>query len=349
MAVHNYRSRAWCLRAFGYTAAGHSSQVMAMRGLRLAAGLPLATLAAHYAQRPMTSRAAGVPDGSVRVAVIQMLVESDKAKNLARCKGLLERAAEEGAQLVVLPEVWNSDYAVSAFEGNAEIIESGESTALLREFARKHGIWVVGGSIPERGEDGKIYNSSPVVDARGRLAAVARKVHLFDIDVPGKIRFFESETLSAGDAATVVDLPRDSPFGAGHKLGVAICYDARFAPLAITMRGKGATILAYPGAFNTVTGPPHYHLLARARALDAQSFVLFASPARNPNSSYQAYGHSIICDPWGTPIAQAKGHEEEILLADLDLARIPEVRASMRLWDQRRPDVYVAGTDPGVA
>lgn len=266
-----------------------------VRGLALlrgvATGLPVVTLAAQYSgSTRMTTMAsasaAAPPSGSVRVAVIQMLVESDKAKNLARCQELLDRAAATGAKLVVLPEVWNSEYAVSAFRGNAEPIEDGPSTRMLRAFAAKRKIWIVGGSIPELGPDGRIYNSSPIIDTNGRLAGVARKVHLFDIDVPGKIRFFESETLSAGREATVVDLP-EIP---GHKLGVGICYDSRFAPLAITMRGKGATILAYPGAFNTVTGPPHYQLLARARALDSQSFVIFASPARNPAASYQAYG-----------------------------------------------------------
>ncbi|KAJ8600534.1 hypothetical protein CTAYLR_010428 [Chrysophaeum taylorii] len=306
-----------------------------LRGLA-AATAPLAMSSSMQAETP------------VRVAVVQMRVENDKTANLRHCRELVEKAADTGAQLVVLPEVWNSEYAVGAFAGNAEPVKLGKpegaSTELLGDLARRRGVWIVGGSIPER-DGANIYNTAPVVDDLGTIVAKHRKVHLFDIDVPGKIRFFESETLAAGDEATVVPLPEDVAPG-GHKLGVGICYDCRFAPLAITMRGKGATIIAYPGAFNTVTGPPHYHLLARARALDSQAFVLFASPARNPNSNYQAYGHSIICDPWGTPIATAKGHDEEIIVADLDLSRIAEVRASMRLWDQRRPDVYELGVKP---
>ena len=121
---------------------------------------------------------------------------------------------------------------------------------------------------------------------------------------------------------------------------MAICHDVRFPELAITMRKKGASILVYPGAFNTVTGPPHWELLARARALDAQAFVVCASPARNPDSSYQAYGHSVVVDPWGAPLERCAGHGEEILFADLDLTRVAEVRNSMKLLDQRRPDVY---------
>lgn len=290
--------------------------------------------AAHYSSSARFASTSGAEQSTMRVAVIQMLVENDKAANLAHCRDMVEKAAATGAELVVLPEVWNSEYAVSAFRGNAERIEDGESTRMLRELAAEKKVWIVGGSIPELGADDKIYNSSPIIDESGEVKGVARKVHLFDIDVPGKIRFFESETLTAGSEATVVDFKND------EKLGVAICYDSRFAPLAIAMRGKGATVLAYPGAFNTVTGPPHYHLLARARALDSQAFVIFASPARNPNSNYQAYGHSIICDPWGTPIATAEGHEEEIIVADLDLSKVGEVRASMRLWDQLRNDAY---------
>lgn len=310
-----------------------------------ATGLPIMASLYTSSSRLSSTAAAQQPPASppsVRVAVVQMLVESDKAKNLARCRDLLKRAVATGADLVVLPEVWNSEYSVTAFRRNAESISNGPSIEMLREAAAKHKVWIVGGSIPELGDDGNVYNSSPIIDDAGHLVGVARKVHLFDIDVPGKIRFFESETLTAGREVTVVDLCDYLPFGPGHKLGVGICYDCRFAPFAIAMRGRGATILAYPGAFNTVTGPAHYHLLARARALDAQAFVIFASPARNPVSSYQAYGHSIICDPWGTTIAAAAGHDEEIVVADLDLSKVNEVRASMRLWDQRRPDVYAA-------
>ena len=187
-------------------------------------------------------------------------------------------------------------------------------------------------------------------------------MHLFDIDVPGKIRFVESETLSAGEDATVADFP----FPGGGKLGVAICYDMRFPELAVAMRHKGAALVVarprgrrrrrrgggpraapdvaapqvYPGAFNTVTGPPHYELLARARALDAQAFVVAASPARNPDSAYQAYGYSVVVAPWGAPVARVDGCHEEVLFANLDVGRVDEVRKSVRLLDQRRPGAY---------
>ena len=314
------------------------------------AATPLLTGAHAHTTRAASSSASPVAPGPgvLRVAVIQMMVGNDKAANLARCKGLLERACDGGASLVVLPEVWNSPYAVDQFRAHAERVgepgamspdADGESVALLRGVARDRGVHIVGGSIPELGDDGNVYNTSPVLDDKGALVAKHRKVHLFDIDVPGRIRFFESETLTAGSQATVAPAP--DLLGANGALGVAICYDMRFAELAIAMRAKGATVVVYPGAFNTVTGPPHYQLLARARALDAQAFVVAASPARNPESAYQAYGYSVVVDPWGAPVASVDGHHEDVIFADLDLAKVDEMRASMRLLDQRRPDCYV--------
>ena len=272
---------------------------------------------------------------TLRVAVVQMLVGSDKATNLKNAERLVNQACDGHADVVVLPEIWNSPYAVDQFRKHAEPIGEacGPSVSLLKTLAKERNVWIVGGSVPELHED-KVYNTSPIINSDGVLVEKHRKVHLFDIDVPGKIRFFESETLTGGDSATVTPLTEE------HALGVAICYDVRFPELAITMRKKGASILVYPGAFNTVTGPPHWELLARARALDAQAFVVCASPARNPDSSYQAYGHSVVVDPWGAPLERCAGHGEEILFADLDLTRVAEVRNSMKLLDQRRPDVY---------
>ena len=166
-------------------------------------------------------------------------------------------------------------------------------------------------------------------------------VHLFDNDVPGKITYKESETLSPGDAVTVVD----TPFG---KLGVGICYDMRFSELSLLMREMGASLLVFPGAFNTVTGPAHWELLQRARALDAQSYVLTASPARAPADSagyqggapYQAWGHSSVVGPWGDVLATTS-HEPTIVRHKLDLARIAEVRQNIPTSKQRRTDLYV--------
>mmetsp|Transcript_15928 Transcript_15928/g.47503 ORF Transcript_15928/g.47503 Transcript_15928/m.47503 type:complete len:314 (-) Transcript_15928:18-959(-) len=304
--------------------------------------LPRAVLAASplvsLGLAPARASSAQPPKPLLRVAVVQMLVGADKAQNIERCEGLLARACDGGADVVVLPEVWNSPYAVDEFRKHAEPVvvggACGPSVELLKGVAKARGVTIVGGSLPEL-DGGNVYNTAPVIGTDGEVVAKHRKVHLFDIDVPGKIRFFESETLTGGDGPTLAPLP------GGGQLGVAVCYDMRFAELAISMRAAGATVIVYPGAFNTVTGPPHYELLARARALDAQAFVVAASPARNPEAAYQAYGYSVVVDPWGAPVAKVDGHHEDVIFADLDLARVDEVRASMRLLDQRKPGAYV--------
>lgn len=193
-------------------------------------------------------------------------------------------------------------------------------------------------------EDGqeKIYNTCLVINPEGAVVAKHRKVHLFDIDVPGGIRFFESETLSPGQTVSHFS----SPFG---EIGVGICYDIRFAELALLMRQKyKCTILVYPGAFNMTTGPAHWEILQRARALDNQCFVLTASPARTspPENSadskyphYTAWGHSTVISPWGDIVATTD-EKEGIVVADLDLARVDEIRRSIPIGDQRRSDMY---------
>ena len=141
------------------------------------------------------------------------------------------------------------------------------------------------------------------ISTTGTVLAKHRKVHLFDIDIPGKIRFKESETLSAGDAITVFDVPWK-----GEKTSVrcalAICYDIRFPELHLAAREKGAEILLIPAAFNMTTGPKHWELVARARAIDTQCYVLMCSAARNVQASYHAWGHSMVVSPWGAVLAE---------------------------------------------
>jgi len=319
----------------------HAAAMLRLTRLLPRVGLAVTPWLATALAPPSRAASSAASPDTLRVGVCQMMVGADKDANIERAAGLLARACDGGADVVVLPEVWNSPYAVDQFRAHAEAVSTtggpcGPSVALLQKVAKERGVWIVGGSIPELGDDGNVYNTSPVVDASGAVVAKHRKVHLFDIDVPGKIRFVESETLSAGEDATVADFP----FPGGGKLGVAICYDMRFPELAVAMRHKGAALVVYPGAFNTVTGPPHYELLARARALDAQAFVVAASPARNPDSAYQAYGYSVVVDPWSAPVARVDGCHEEVLFANLDVGRVDEVRKSVRLLDQRRPGAY---------
>eukprot|EP01098_Paradermamoeba_levis_P010516 TRINITY_DN4418_c0_g1_i1.p1 TRINITY_DN4418_c0_g1~~TRINITY_DN4418_c0_g1_i1.p1 ORF type:complete len:207 (+),score=58.08 TRINITY_DN4418_c0_g1_i1:467-1087(+) len=203
---------------------------------------------------------------------------------------------------------------------------------MLKEEAQANKVYLIGGSFPEKDGD-KIYNTCHIFGPSGELLGKHRKVHLFDIDIPGKITFKESEILAAGSSLTVID----TEF---CKIGVGICYDIRFAELAQKMTAvTGCQMLVYPGAFNMTTGPAHWELLQRGRALDNQLYVATVSPARNPQSSYQAWGHSTVCNPWGEVIATTQ-HEEAIIYADIDLDRVEEVRKQIPIRNQKRPDLY---------
>ena len=275
------------------------------------------------------------------LGMCQTLVGTDKAKNLVTAAEAVAKAVSLGAQLVSLPECFNAPYATDKFREYSEVIpaeaksvneEEHPSTSLLLKLAKEHGIFLIGGSIPERDASDNIYNTCIIVNPNGEIVAKHRKVHLFDIDVPGGITFKESETLSGGDQVTTFD----TPYG---KVGVGICYDMRFPELALAMRQQGCSLIVYPGAFNTTTGPPHWELLQRGRALDNQLFVATASPARNPESKYQAWGHSSIVDPWGV-VLKTTGHEPDVIVQEIDLARVDEVRTNIPVSKQKRTDVY---------
>ncbi|KAI5293322.1 hypothetical protein KEM52_005647 [Ascosphaera acerosa] len=266
----------------------------------------------------------------------------DKHANLANARAKVLQAASAGARLIVLPECFNSPYGTAFFPKYAEQLlpsppepTTAPSFAALSEMAAVAKAYLVGGSLPEYvPSDKKYYNTSLVFDPRGRLVGTHRKVHLFDIDIPGKITFRESDVLSAGDALTVVDLPE---YG---RIAVAICYDIRFPELAmLAARRHGAFALVYPGAFNKTTGPLHWELLGRARAVDNQVYVALCSPARDMAASYHAYGHSLVASPMGEVLCEA-GEQEDIVYADLDGKVLEEVRNSVPVYSQRRFDVY---------
>jgi len=259
-----------------------------------------------------------------------MMVEKDKEKNLKKAERLCGKVVEEGAEIVLLPEMFNCPYETELFPDYAEAIP-GETTDRLSSLAKELEIYLIGGSIPERAGE-KIYNTSPIFGPEGELLGRHRKVHLFEVDVPGKIVFRESDYLSPGDSPTLVE----TPF---LNFGVAICYDLRFPELIRTMSLQGAEALFLPGAFNTTTGPAHWKALLRSRAVDNQIFVVAASPARNKASSYRAYGHSMVVDPWGEVLGEVEA-EEASLSVEIDLGRVEEVRKQLPLYRSRRPSLY---------
>ncbi|TPX61841.1 hypothetical protein PhCBS80983_g00756 [Powellomyces hirtus] len=271
-----------------------------------------------------------------KLALIQLRVTANKEANILRARSKVLEAAKNGAKVVVLPECFNSPYGTKHFPQYAEPLNGTTSSALL-SMAKDAEVYLIGGSFPESSSDGssKFYNTCTIWSPTGTQLGVHRKVHLFDIDVPGKIRFKESEVLSAGDQLTMVE----TEFG---KIGVGICYDIRFPEMAMIAARKGCVAMIYPGAFNMTTGPLHWELLQRARAVDNQIYVAACSPARDENEAgagYVAYGHSSVVDPMGVVVGTTDG-KEDIVYADVDLARIDEARKSIPVTSQRRFDVY---------
>jgi omega-amidase len=297
---------------------------------------------------------------STKVALLQFKVTSSKDENHAKVKSFIKKAVDQGATMLVLPEIWNGPYATSAFASYAEILPSIDykyslddserlqaecpSAKILFEAAIDHNIFIIGGSIAEKevsGDTVNIFNTCLCISPNGTVIGKHRKVHLFDIDVPGGITFKESDTLSPGNVMT--------SFSAGGfgPVGVGICYDIRFPEYAMLLTQKHkCNILIYPGAFNMTTGPAHWELLQRARAVDNQCFVLTASPARTDpptvkgeHKHYTAWGHSTAVNPWGEVIGTC-GHDEDIVVVDLDMDLVTKMREGIPTALQKRNDLY---------
>jgi len=266
-----------------------------------------------------------------RLALIQLAVGKNKAENLSRAVIKIKEAASGGANVVSLPECFNSPYGTQYFKEYSEPVPDGQSCKMLQNAAMDNNVYLIGGSIPESC-DGKLYNTSTVWCPQGNLLATYRKIHLFDIDVPGKITFKESEALSPGNSFTSFDTP-------WCKIGLGICYDMRFAEVAQVYRDMGCKVLVYPGAFNMTTGPAHWQLLSRGRALDNQVYVATPSPARDTQASYVAWGHSTVVSPWGEVVVEA-GDAEEIVFADINLDYLKEIRSQIPISAQGREDLY---------
>lgn len=265
----------------------------------------------------------------LKIGLCQLPVRPGRAGNLERAARAIRAAAGRGAGLVVLPEMFDCPYDTALFAEYAEPVPGGPACRMLSELARELGIFIVGGSIPERG--GKyLYNTSPVFDPRGRLIARHRKMHLFDVSLKS-VSMRESAVLSAGDVPTLFR----TPFG---PVGLLICYDARFPEAFRFLADKGAVAICAPAAFSVETGQAHWHALMRMRAVDNQLFVLACSPARN-RTGYRAFGHSLAADPWGGLLCEA-GTGEEVVTAVLERKRLEEVRARLPILKHRRADLY---------
>ena len=261
-------------------------------------------------------------DQKVHILALQKKTYASPRENMDAVRDMLEQYKGEMPDFLLLPEIFTCPYDNSQFPLFAQ--EDGDSVyCFLAELARTNHFYVIGGSVPERDEEGKIYNTSYVFDRKGELIGKHRKVHLFDIDVPGGQYFKESDVLSPGKEMTVFD----TEYG---RMGVCICFDIRFPDLFLQMRRAGVRMVFVPAAFNMTTGPAHWQTLFRSRALDQQIFMAGCSPARDETASYIAYGHSIVTDPWGR-ILRELDEKEGILDIELDLAETDRIRTQIPL------------------
>ena len=268
---------------------------------------------------------------TLTLALCQTSVSEDKERNIKNAENFVREAADRGAVLAVLPEMFNCPYDNAWFLRFAEP-ENGPTAQRLAGLAEETGLTLIGGSIPEIDSEGKIYNTSFCFNPRGEIIGKHRKVHLFDIDIRGGQRFKESETLSPGESITIIDT-------AWGKIGLAICFDIRFPELFRAMARRGARIIIVPAAFNMTTGPAHWELTFRMRAVDNQVFMAGAAPARNESASYIAYGHSIVTDPWGRVVRQLDAGEG-LLLQEIDLGMTAEIREQLPLLSSLKGSLY---------
>ena len=267
----------------------------------------------------------------IKIAAIQMSTVADKMENVRTVKAYLEKIKDENPDFVILPEMFCCPYQTENFPIYAEE-EGGPIWQQLSAYAKQYGVYLIGGSMPEKDAEGNVYNTSYIFDREGKQLGKHRKVHLFDIDVKGGQTFKESDTLTAGDSDTVFD----TEFG---KIGVMLCFDIRFPELSRMMVNDGAKVIFVPAAFNMTTGPAHWELSFRTRALDNQIYMVGCAPARDVSAGYISWGHSIVTDPWGRVIDMLD-EKKGILLAELDMDYEEQVREELPLLKSRRKDIY---------
>ena len=269
---------------------------------------------------------------TVTVAAIQMNSGSNPEQNLESAVALVEYAADEGATYVQVPEYFNYLGPSRRFTEVAESIP-GPTTARMAAVAKRRRIHLHLGSMLERRDDERPFNTSVLLDSSGSIIATYRKTHLFDVDVPGAITHRESDDLSAGEELVVAKLKRFS-------VGLSVCFDVRFPELYQTLAANGADVLAIPAAFNASTGKSHWHVPVRSRAIENHAFVVAATQAGVTSDGIATYGHALIVDPWGAVLAESSGDEPQVVTAILDLDEVSRRRAQIAVTRFRRPALY---------
>jgi len=269
---------------------------------------------------------------TLRVAAVQMAAGPDQADNLRRATDLIEHAAQQGAKVVALPELCLWRGHGTEYRDHAETIPGPQSEALAG-LARRFQILLLGGSILERGDEGRSYNTSLLFSPQGEILGKYRKIHLFDVALEGEgVVVRESERILPGDQVVVVE----STVG---KLGLAICYDLRFPELFRALADRGAEIIFLPAAFTQYTGRAHWQVLLRARAIENQAFVVAPALIGPMENGIPTFGHTLIVDPWGRSIARL-GTEEGVAVADLNLTELGRIRRQLPALQHRRMRLF---------
>jgi omega-amidase len=261
----------------------------------------------------------------MRLALCQLDVGEKKAVNLLRAEEMLKEAAAYGADMAILPEMFTIKYNPKLFFIASEPLIS-ETYGMLSQTAKETNMAIIGGSMPEF-HMGKVYNTCLVFDKDGEFVGRYRKAHLFDVEFED-FRFKESEVITAGDNLPLIF---DEPI----KTGVSICFDIRFPEWSRIMMEKCVELIALPAAFSNTTGPRHWELLLRARALDNRCFVCGVAPAHSSSS----YGHSMLCSPDGEVIVDL-GTAEGIKVVTIDTREVKKARNSIPIAKLRRADLY---------
>ena len=241
---------------------------------------------------------------------------------------MINKAAKNNADMVILPEMFAYPYEIDKLKEIAD--KNNETLNVLKTKAHEKKIFLCTGSIAEK-EGTSTYNTSYLINPKGEIILKYSKCHLFDVDLP-EVQVKESDTFQEGSVLKTVT----TELG---KIGIIICYDIRFPEMARKLTLEGIDILLVPAAFNTVTGPAHWHITFRTRALENQIFIAAAAPARNNKSAYRAYGHSMFIDPWGRILKQA-GTGSSIIYCIIDPEVQHKTRASLPLLKHRRTDLY---------
>lgn len=268
-----------------------------------------------------------------KIAMIQMDSGESREDNLKRIDAFIEKAKAEGATLITLPEVMNRMTADRTIDTSEPL--DGPTITYMKGCAKKYGVWIHCGSIREKQAEGLPYNTTVLLNPEGEVVTTYRKIHLYDVDIPGKVTALESSRNKAGDRVVSAETE------IGH-LGMTICYDLRFPELFRLLALQGSEVIFVPANFAYATGEAHWEALLRARAIENGCYII-ATGQTGQKAHFKAYGHSLIINPWGDIIAQIE-KDEAMTIATIDLDLVSKTREELPSLKNRRPDVYCLET-----